>query len=176
VTWRSDRDAEQEDPADSGRRGFGASFPWGEHPNCTVAAVTDLYAERRQKLRDAYKCDSAYNSYEDLLSKRTDLDAVAIFSAPPDHARHVKMAFEHGLHVVSAVPACQTLEEAAELKQLKERTGLKYMMAESSYYYVGCIYARDLYRRGEPGSVFYVEAEYYHDYLTASPSNFRPVR
>jgi len=155
--------------------GFGAGFPWAEHPNCTVAAVTDLYAERRQKLRDAYRCDSVYNSYEDLLSKRNDLDAVAIFSAPPDHAKHVRMAFDHGLHVVSAVPACQTLEEAAELRDLKERTGLKYMMAESSYYYGGCIYARNLYRKGDLGTIFYVEAEYYHDYLEESIGNRKSI-
>ena len=80
--------------------GFGASFPWSEHPNCIVSAVTDLYAERRQKLRDAYHCDSVYDSLEDMLKKRSDLDAVAIFSGAPDHARHVRMCFERGLHVV----------------------------------------------------------------------------
>ena len=148
--------------------GFGSSFPWAEHPNCTVAAVTDLYAERRRKLRDAYRCDSVYDSLEDMLKKRSDLDAVAIFSGAPDHARHVRMCFERGLHVVSAVPACQTLEEAQQLKELKEKTGLKYMMAESSYYYPGCVYARDLYRQGRFGSIFYIEADYYHDYLEDS--------
>jgi len=93
---------------------------------------------------------------------------VAIFSGAPDHARHVRMCFERGLHVVSAVPACQTLEEAQQLKDLKEKTGLKYMMAESSYYYPGCVYARDLYRQGRFGSIFYIEADYYHDYLEGS--------
>ncbi len=155
--------------------GFGASFPWSEHPNCVVSAVTDLYAERRRKLRDAYKCDSVYESLEDMLSKRNDLDAVAIFSGAPDHAKHVRMCLEHGLHVVSAVPACQTLEEASQLKELKEKTGLRYMMAESSYYYPGCIYARDLYRQGRFGSIFYIEANYYHDYLEESIPDRRSI-
>src|SRR5215471_16537047 len=69
--------------------GFGASFYWHEHPNCVVTAVTDLYAVRRNKLRDAYRCDSVYDSLEDMLKKRNDLDAVAIFSGAPDHAKHV---------------------------------------------------------------------------------------
>ena len=81
--------------------GFGAGFHWAEHPNCVVSAVTDLYAVRRQKLREAYRCDSAYDSLEDMLKKRNDLDAVAIFSGAPDHAKHVVMCMERGLHVVS---------------------------------------------------------------------------
>src|SRR5262245_23543843 len=40
--------------------GFGSSFHWHEHPQCVVTAVTDLYAVRRNKLRDAYHCDSVY--------------------------------------------------------------------------------------------------------------------
>ena len=161
----------QSAPAHSGKKvrlavvggGFGASFYWHEHPNCIVTAVTDLYAARRQRLRDAYRCDSVYDSMEDMLKKRNDIDAVAIFSGAPDHPKHVEMCFERGLHVVSAVPACNTLEQASRLKELKEKTRVKYMMAESSYYYSGCIYARELYRNGGFGDLFYTEMEYYHD-------------
>jgi len=144
--------------------GFGSTFHWHEHPQCVVTAVTDLYPERRQRLRDAYRCDNVYNSMEDMLKKRNDLDAIAIFTGVPDHVRHVEMCMNHGLHVVSAVPACQTLEEAQRLKEIKEKTGLKYMMAESSYYQPACTYARNLFREGGFGELFYSEVEYYHDY------------
>jgi predicted dehydrogenase len=144
--------------------GFGASFHWHEHPNCVVTAVTDLYAVRRNKLRDAYHCDNVYDSLEDMLKKRNDLDAIAIFSDAPSHVKHVKMCMEHGLHVVSAVPACMSLEDAEKLREMKEKTGLRYMMAESSYYRQQCIFARDLYRKGGFGEIFYTECEYYHDF------------
>src|SRR5262245_45781496 len=107
--------------------GFGSSFHWHEHPQCVVTAVTDLYAVRRQKLRDAYKCDSVYDSLEDMLKKRNDIDAIALFSDAPSHVKHVKMCMERGLHVVSAVPACQTLEDAHLLREVKEKTGRRYM-------------------------------------------------
>src|ERR1051325_2995263 len=42
--------------------GFGSTFHWHEHPQCVVSAVTDLYVERRRRLRDAYRCDSVYDS------------------------------------------------------------------------------------------------------------------
>jgi predicted dehydrogenase len=38
------------------------------------------------------------------------------------------------------------------------------MMAESSYYRQPCIYARDLYKKGGFGEIFYTECEYYHDF------------
>ena len=143
--------------------GFGAGFHWHEHPNGVVTGVTDLYPGRRKALQARYKCDAVYDSLEIMVKQAKDIDAVAVFSGAVDHARHVKMCLERGWHVVSAVPVCTSLEEAAMLKEVKEKTGLKYMMAESSYYRQECIFARDLYRAGAFGELFYFEAEYYHD-------------
>ena len=143
--------------------GFGASFFWHKHPNCEVAAVTDLRSDRRKRLRDTYHCDNFYDSLEEMLPRAKNLDAVAVFSGATDHYRHVEMCMNRGLHVISAVPACFSLEEAERLKALKEKTGLCYMMAETSYYRQACIYARNLFESGGFGEVFYSEVEYYHD-------------
>ncbi|MFH1920951.1 MAG: Gfo/Idh/MocA family oxidoreductase [Planctomycetota bacterium] len=143
--------------------GFGAAFSWHEHPNCKVTGVTDLRADRRDGLRKRYACDTAYDSLEIMLKEARDVDAVAVFSGAPDHARHIKMCMERGWHVVSACPTCLTLEEAAMLKEVKEETGLRYMMAETSWYRQECIFARNLFRGGGFGELFYTECEYYHD-------------
>jgi predicted dehydrogenase len=143
--------------------GFGASFHWHEHPNCRVTAVTDLYPARRQILRERFQCGAVYDSLEIMLKEAQDVDAVAIFSGAPDHAKHARMCLERGWHVVTAVPACLTLEDARMLKAVKEKTGLKYMMAESSWYRQENIYARNLFRAGGFGELFYTETEYYHD-------------
>ena len=140
--------------------GFGASFHWHEHPNCVVTGVTDLRPERRDKLRKTYKCDAVYDSLEVMIKEAKDIDAVAIFSGALDH---VKLCMERGWHVVSAVPACNTLEEARQLKDITERTGLSYMMAETSYYRSECILMREMFRKGAIGNLFYTECEYYHD-------------
>jgi predicted dehydrogenase len=143
--------------------GFGATLHWHEHPNCVVSGVTDLYPGRRRALQERYKCDRVYDSLEVMLKEAGDIDAVAVFSGAPDHARHVKLCMERGWHVVSAVPVCTSLEDAAMLKEVKEKAGLRYMMAESSYYRQECIFARTLFRAGGFGELFYFEAEYYHD-------------
>lgn len=158
-------------PADSGKTlrmgvvggGFGATFHWHEHPDCVVTGVTDLRADRRQRLQKHYRCGNVYDSLEIMIRKAKDIDAVAVFSGAPDHAKHVHMCMENGWHAVSACPACISLEEAAMLKEVKEKTGLKYMMAESSWYRQECIFARNLFRQGGFGELFYSEVEYYHD-------------
>lgn len=141
--------------------GFGRAFHWHEHPNCIVEAVSDLEPERRNQLMQRYKCEKSYNSLEELVLD-PKIEAVAIFTGAPDHARHVVLCMEHGKHVISACPACITLEEAAQMKEVKERTGLKYMNAETSYYRWETITARRLVQDQKLGELVYTEAEYYH--------------
>jgi len=141
--------------------GFGSAFPWHLDPNSTVEAVSDLQAGRRAHLQRVYKCEKAYESLE-LLVRDPRVEAVAVFTGAPDHARHVAAAMNAGKHVLSAVPACLTLEEAQLLKETKEKTGLKYMMAETSYYRAPCIFARELWAQKKFGAFLYSEVEYYH--------------
>ena len=158
-------------PADSSRQvrigvvggGFGRQFYWHEHPNCIVDAVTDLRSDRRQALQETYRCETAYPSLEAMLREHQGLDAVAVFSGAPSHFRHAEMCMNRGLHVISAVPAVMSLEDAEKLRDLKERTGLRYMMAETSYYRQADIYARNLFDEGGFGELYYSELEYYHD-------------
>jgi len=158
-------------PAETGRKvrmgvlggGFGATFHWHEHPDCIVTGVTDLRPDRRERLRKHYRCDTAYDSLEEMIRRARDIDAVAVFSGADDHARHIRMCLERGWHVVSACPTCLSVDDAEMLVEARQRTGLRYMMAESSWYRQECIFARNLHRAGGFGEVFYTEAEYYHD-------------
>ena len=141
--------------------GFGASFQWHLDPNCVVEAVSDLRTDRRAHLQRVYGCDKAYESLEKLVLD-PKIDAVAVFTGAPDHARHVVECMKHGKHAVSAVPACLTLDEAGLMKESKEKTGLKYMMAETSYYRAPTMFAREVWADGLFGDFLYTEVEYYH--------------
>ncbi len=141
--------------------GFGASFQWHLDPNCVVEAVSDLRPDRRSRLQKIYKCEKPYESLEKLVLDPR-VEAVAVFTEAPNHARHVLECFRHGKHVISAVPACCSLDEAAAMKEAKEKTGLRYMMAETSYYRAACILTRGLWDEGRFGNFLYSEVEYYH--------------
>lgn len=143
--------------------GFGAAHHWHEHPHCAVTAVTDLVEERRQNLVRQYGCTHVFPSMEEMLKEAPgDFDAVAVFTDAPSHAKHVIACMEAGKHVVSACPAAMTLEDCARIRDAKERTGLVYMMHESSYYRQPCIAARELFQAGAFGKLAYSEVEYYH--------------
>ena len=144
---------------------FGTSFQFHEHPNCIVEAVSDLRPERREKLMNVYKCSKSYNSLE-LLVKDKKIDAVAIFTEGPNHLKHVLECLKHGKHVLCAVPAVWgAVNEAEILYEAVKKSGLIYMMAETSYYQQFTISARKFYEEGRFGEMFYCESEYQHDGL-----------
>lgn len=141
--------------------GFGTSLQWHAHPNCVVHAVSDLRTDRREKLMKVYGCDRSYESLEKLILDK-EIDAVAVFTGVPDHVRHCVAAMNAGKHVICAVPACMSMEEAEQLLEAKKRNDRKYMMAETTWYRRHTIAARELYKQGKFGRVFYSEVEYYH--------------
>jgi len=141
--------------------GFGCAFQWHEHPDCIIEAVSDLREDRRQRLVKTYNPKKVYPSLEQLV-KDKDIDAVAVFTGAPDHARHVAEVFNHGKDAICAVPACMSLEEAQMLADTRKKTGQTYMMAETSYYQQHTISARKFFNEGKFGELFYTESEYHH--------------
>lgn len=140
---------------------FGTSFYWHEHPNCVVQAVSDLRADRRDALMKTYRTSNSYESLEKLILDPA-IDAVGVFTPAPDHVRHVTAALRAGKHAICAVPAAMSLEECQTLVDTVKETGLTYMMAETSYYQQATISAREFYRQGKFGKLFYCESEYHH--------------
>jgi predicted dehydrogenase len=141
--------------------GFGTSFQYHEHPNCVVEAVSDLREDRRARLMKTYGCGKAYGSLTELLKDRA-VEAVGLFTPAPDHARHALECLKAGKHVLSAVPAAMSLEECERLIEGVKRSGLTYMMAETSHYQQLTISARKFYREGAFGHVYACESEYHH--------------
>lgn len=140
---------------------FGCSFQWHEHPHCVVEAVSDLRSERRDALMKTYRCAKAYESLEKLILDR-NIDAVGVFTPATDHVRHAVACLKAGKHVISAVPAAMTVEECQLLIDTVKQTGMTYMMAETSYYQQATISARQFWREGKFGQIYYTESEYHH--------------
>jgi predicted dehydrogenase len=147
--------------------GFGSVFHWHEHPGCEVGAVADTAPAARDHLMQTYGCSTAYESLEQLLADDS-LDAIGVYTPAPDHVRHAVAVMNAGKHVISAVPASLTLEGCHELVETKQRTGMKYMMAETSYYRTGAIRAREVLAQGGFGRIVYSEGEYYHPSIGAA--------
>lgn len=145
---------------------FGAAFGFQDHPNVEIVAVSDLFADRRAGLMEACRCDKSYESLEELV-KDPKIEAVFVATDARSHARHCIRVLDHGKHVMCAVPAVWgSVEDAARLVDAVRRTGLKYMMAETSCYHAACHAMRTIYRAGGFGRLVFSEGEYYH-YVTS---------
>jgi predicted dehydrogenase len=141
---------------------FGAAFGFQDHPNVEIVAVSDLFPDRREGLMQACRCAKSYESLEALV-KDPKIEAVFVATDAPSHARHCLEALRHGKHVMCAVPATWgSIEDGEKLLETVQRTGLKYMMAETSCFHAANHAMRQIYRAGGFGRLVYSEGEYFH--------------
>ncbi len=143
---------------------FGASFQWHLDPECEVVAVCDIQEQALDHLKKVYQCDNGYKNFLDML-EHPDLNAVGVYTPAPLHVWMATEAMKRGKHVISAVPAGMTIEECEQLLDCVESTGMKYMMAETSYFRPQVIACREMAQRGEFGTISYSESEYHHEGL-----------
>ena len=141
---------------------FGAAFGFQDHPNVEVVAVTDLIPDRCAALAKACRCEKTYPSCEAMLQDDR-IEAVFVATDAPSHARLCVAALQRGKHVASAVPAVfGSIEDADKLLAAVKKSGLKYMMFETSYFHEDLHAWRQQYNAGGLGKLIYAEGEYYH--------------
>jgi predicted dehydrogenase len=149
---------------------FGAAFEFQNHPNVEVVAVSDLFPDRCTGLAKACRCSKTYPSLEEMV-KDDKIEAIFLATDAPSHARHAILSLEHGKHVGSCVPAVWgSLEDADKLFQTVKKTGLKYMMFETSCFHDELYAMRQLYKSGKLGRILYSEGDYFHYQPTPLPS------
>ncbi len=154
---------------------FSAGFGFQNHPNVEIAAVSDLFPDRCAKLAERTGCKKTYPSGEELMKDET-IEAVFVATDPPSHASLAMLALKHGKHVASAVPAVWgSLEEAEMLFEAVKRSGLNYMMFETSCFRANNYAMRQIYNAGGFGKIVYAEGEYWHytDHAYSSYNGWR---
>ena len=141
---------------------FGTAFGLQNHPNVEVVAVSDLFPDRCRDLAKECKCEKTYPSLEEMV-KDDSIEAIFCATDAPHHAQHCINVLKHGKHAATAVPAVfATLEEADELLETVKKTGLNYMMFETSMYRDDLYAMRQIYNAGGLGKLVYSEGEYFH--------------
>ncbi len=144
---------------------FGATFFYQNHPNVEVVAATDLDPGRCAALAKAVGAKKTYKSCEEMI-KDKNIEAIYIATDAPSHARLAIMALNHGKHVCCAVPAVfgfEAEDEAEQLFNAVKKSGMKYMMNETSTFHAALYEKRMQYQAGALGKIIYSEGEYWHD-------------
>jgi predicted dehydrogenase len=154
---------------------FGSDFAdlFTSHPAVDRVALCDREPERvaafaeKASFQDKFDQSDAYESFEEIL--RADLDALVIITQPWLHAEQCVQAMEAGKHVYSAVPVVmlpegdEILERCDRIVETCRRTGLHYMLGETTYYRPQAMYCRRRAREGAFGDFVYSEGKYFHD-------------
>ena len=143
--------------------------------NVVITAIADKDPKVLKKCKEDYEKKGVkdllcFDNYEDLL--KADIDAVYVATDKPLHTKHTIMALEAGKHVISEIPAIQTLEEAKILRDaVKAHPELKYMAGENCFYWAFIESWKKMREDGKFGDVLYAESEYLH---SAHPDDIKP--
>lgn len=115
--------------------------------------------------------ERVYGSYAEMIEKEKALpenvrmDFISIVTPNHVHFGPAKMALENGFHVVSDKPLCFDLEEAKELVQLVDETGLIFALTHNYTGYPMVKQARAMVQSGELGAIRKVVVEYPQGWL-----------
>ena len=153
---------------------FGSVFAdlYKSHPLVDRIGLCDAEPERVQRFaeredwRDKFDPRDAYESLDDIC--KSDFDALVIITQHWLHAPQCLQALESGKHVYSAVPVIvlpdsnEILDWCDKLVNAVTRTGLHYMLGETTYYRPPAMYGRRRAAEGAFGAFVYSEGEYMH--------------
>jgi len=143
------------------RRGEVFFRVFSKHKKAKVVAICDINERRAEEFGRINNIKGVYTDYKDFL--KCDMDAVVVCTPLPFHVKNVIAALESGKHVLSEVPAANTLEECEELIKAVKKSKLKYMMAENYIFFAYIQAWKKMIENGWLGKIIYAEAEYVQD-------------
>jgi len=118
-----------------------------------------------------------YNTFEDLFQLEQLLDAdkrmevVSIVTPNHLHFLPAKLAMENGFHVIMDKPITIDLEEAKELKNISEATGILFCLTHTYTGYPMVKEAKQIIRDGKLGSIRKIYVEYPQGWLNTLLEN-----
>src|SRR5438876_3245999 len=141
--------------------GFGAEFIpiYQRHPEANMYAICQRTKKKLDAIGDAFGVERRCGDIKELL-KDPELDAVHINSPIPDHGWQTIAALKAGKHVCCTVPMATSIEECKTIVELCEKTGLKYMMAETVVYAREYLFIEEMYKKGELGKIQFLQASH----------------
>ena len=144
--------------------GFGAEFIpiYQALPNVNQIAICRRDEAEMNKVGDQFGIEKRYTNYDDVLAD-PEINFVHINSPIGDHAWMSLKALDAGKHVMCTVPMATTIEECQQIVEKVQETGLKYMMAETVVYSREFLFIREMYDKGELGTIQHLAASHPQD-------------
>lgn len=128
-----------------------------------LVKICDRNEELCLKRAKEFDFHSYTTDYNDLLND-TEIDIIAIYTPDHLHAEHIKLALQHGKHVVCTKPFIDNLADAKELLELSEKSGKKVFVGQSSRFFEPAKRQRADFEAGLIGNLITIESHYNADH------------
>ncbi|MEP6596466.1 MAG: Gfo/Idh/MocA family oxidoreductase [Ginsengibacter sp.] len=153
-----------------GVRGSGTALLISHIEGVDIKAVCDIVPEKVESIKTqlaplGFRPDT-YSGKEDAwkqMCDRDDIDLIYIITPWALHTPIAVYAMEHGKHVVTEIPAGQTIDECWQLVETAERTRKHCMMLENCCYDFFRMLTLNMVRQGFFGEIIHGEGAYIHD-------------
>ena len=121
------------------------------HERCEVSVLCDSAQERAElRAREWGISPRIYTRYEQVLDD-PDVDAVALLTPTPLHARQSVAALEAGKHVSCEKPLAASVAEADQIAAAVDRASTRFRLTEHVLYYPPIVKAKELLDSGAIG-------------------------
>ncbi|MGB3909020.1 MAG: Gfo/Idh/MocA family oxidoreductase [Pseudolysinimonas sp.] len=143
---------------------FGAEFIpiYQRHANAEMYAICQRTRSKLDEVGDRYGVDVRYTDYDSMLAD-PEIDVIHINTPLQLHADQVVAALEAGKHVGCTIPMATSVEDCKRIVDAQQRTGLTYMMMETTLYTREFLFVQDLYRSGRLGRLQFLRASHHQD-------------
>ena len=131
------------------------------HAICDMDSARLAFAKNHFENEKGVKELLCFENFEEFLA--SDIEAVVIATGANVHVPMVVQALDAGKHVLSEIPAVNTIEEAKILKEATEKhPELKYMAGENCCFWRFINEWKKIIDKGLIGEPVIIEAEYLH--------------
>ena len=138
-----------------------AALPENELP-IRVTALCDVNEELLEAKAREHGIDAITTDFDELAT-RDDVDIIGIYTPGPLHERQILTALENGKHVMVTKSMVYTMEEAENVVEAVDRSGLVLLVTQSLRGRMDFMDAKRACDAGEIGELFMAEAHYVHD-------------
>jgi len=149
---------------------FGAEFIpiYQRHPNSEMYAICQRTESQLNQVGDKHGIDVRYTDYDEMLAD-PNIDVIHINTPLQLHADQVVAALEAGKHVGCTIPMATSVEDCRRIVEAQAKSGMTYMMMETTLYTREFLFLQDLYRSGKLGKLQFLRASHHQD-MTGWPS------
>lgn len=143
---------------------FGAEFIpiYQRHANAEMYAICQRTQSKLDEVGDKYGIEVRYTDYDAMLAD-PNIDVIHINTPLQLHADQVVAALEAGKHVGCTIPMATSVEDCKRIVDAQRRTGLVYMMMETTLYTREFLFVQDLYRAGRLGKLQFLRSSHHQD-------------